>query len=168
MTRVSMPSEVREALISWPGPVAVALEVNGESALVVKIDRSDAQSWQRPRTPVLYRPELGLYPTGAVFRLYLEVRDLPGAPYAMESWLNPADPLEIALLRGLTQQATLSIHVFDLSMTYVFTKTVTVNPATHADLTRMIDQALEYVASIPAAQRNYSAARDAMLTDRPI
>lgn len=166
--QVRLPGEVRKALAAWPGATALATEADGAACILLKCDRADALNTRQPGVKVMYQPQAGLYPTGPVMRLYAEIRDRPGAPLVFETFLDPASAYDLALLRKFARQEHLDFHLFDMGLTYIYTKRIAVKTETRADLAGMIDQALEHLASIPAERRNFPTARDAMMQDTEV
>ena len=165
---VSLPGNVAQVLRIWPEATAVAMDVDGQTAIIVKCERRDAQSAHRPGVPVAFQSMLGLYPdAGAVIRLALEILDQPGHPLKFETFLDPAG--EPALLRKLQNQTTLDIHIFDMRINYQYTKRIPFRETARTELTALCEQAAEFLAEMPPAQqRDFGKARDQMMAELPL
>jgi len=166
MSTININNELRNALLAT-GETAIAVEMNNLPSIVVKVSRVDALSFKRPGVTVLYRPELGLYPTGAVFRLYCEFHDPVGSGYyGFETFLNPAAQPDVLLLRLFAVTPPLDFHILDMRLRYVFTKRISVSEQTRTDLTLMILQARAHNASLP--RLDYSASLAEMQADTAV
>lgn len=167
---VSLPGSVAQMLRMWPEATAVAMEVDGQCAIVVKMERRDAQSAHRPGVPVAFQSQLGLYPdAGAVIRLALEIRDQPGNPLKFETFLDPGSPHDDpALLRKLQNQTMLAIHIFDMRINYQYSKVIPFRDVARNDLAALCEQAAEFLATLPADRRNFGRARDQMMAELPL
>lgn len=49
---MQLPCEVRRVLRAFPGGTAAAAEINGQTAIIVKMDKPDADSAHRPGVPI--------------------------------------------------------------------------------------------------------------------
>src|SRR4029453_7077938 len=105
------PSNLRRTLLSISGPTSILVEVNYEASVVIKADAEDARSMNKHGVVIVVTPQLALYDTGAVFRLYVEFRDQAHNPMAMESFLNPAQAHDLALIRHLSNATTLDFYL---------------------------------------------------------
>jgi len=167
MTKMQLPSDLRQAMIDQSGPVCSILVVNGLAAVIVKLDSQDIESFRGP-CPVLYRYELGRYPTGAIIRLYLEIRDKPGSPYRMETFLNPGQGADLDLLTLLTEQAVLDLHFFDLGVEYIFSKRLRHRELNRRELTQLVAMAMDWLETIPQEQRDWQATKNRYQADVPL
>lgn len=166
---VKLPANVAQMLRMWPEATAVAMEVDHAAAIVVKMDRRDAQSAHRPGVPVAFQSMLGCYPdAGAVIRLALEIRDQPDRPLSFNTFLNPGNSHDLALLRKLTMQSTLDIHIFDMRINYQYTKRIPFRELARGELAALIEQSLECLTAIPEVQRDFGKARDQMIAETPL
>lgn len=166
-TPMQLPYELKRALRAFPGSTAAAAEINGMAAVIVKTTKADAQSAHRPGVPVAFRSELGLYPTAAVVRLALEIHDRPDDPLKLDTFLDPAKSLDYKLLRRLTSQDTLDLHIFDEQISYQYTKRIPFRELPRRELSDLLDAALAHYETILPAARNWQKARDEMMEDRP-
>jgi len=165
---VQLPYEVRRALRAMPGGTAAAADVNGQAAIIIKMDQADADSAHRPGVPVMFQSELGLYPQAAVIRLVCEFRDKPDNPLRMDTFLDPGKTSDYALLRKLAGQDTLDFHIYDAERVgYQYTKRIPFREVARRDLDALLDQALAHLETIPPAARNWQQARDQMMAERP-
>lgn len=162
---MQLPYDVKRALRAMPGGTAAAAEINGACSIIVKMTRADADSAHRPGVPVGFRSELGLYPEAAVIRLALELHDQPDRPLYLDTFLDPGGKHDYALLRRLTQQTTLDLHIYDEHMTYQYTKRIPFREIPRNDLALLLDRALAHDETIVPAARDWQKARDQMLQD---
>lgn len=163
---ISLPTNITQMLRMWPGPTAIATKVADQTALIVKMERRDAQSAHRPGVPVAFQSMLGLYPdAGAVIRLALEIRDQPDRPLKLDTFLNPAQTADLMLLRQLTMQPTLDIHIFDMRIYYQYTKRIPFRETARGELASLIDHALALLNEIPPEKRDFGKARDQMIAE---
>lgn len=163
---VFLPLALRQMLLAWPGATAVAAEIGGLTAIIVKCERADAQSAHRPGVTVAVRAEMGLYPSGPVCRLVVEVRDRPDHPLRFDTFLNPASLQDRVLLWHLSStQDMFDLHFFDLTLHYQYTKRIPWRTVIRADLSDQLDLAAEHLDSIPPSERDFPKARDQMMED---
>lgn len=160
---MQLPYEIRRLLRAIPGGTAFAAEVNGQTALVVKMAQADATDAHRLGVVVAVQPQLGLYPQAAVLRLACEFRDQVDAPLHLDTFLDPTKTADAALLHHLTQQDILDFHIYDTErLNYQYTKRIPWREKARRELADLLDQARAHAATIPPAERNWQAARDAM------
>jgi hypothetical protein len=163
---INLPSNLRKALLSIPGPTAIALEVNHTPAIIVKASADDAKSMNKRGIVIAVSPQLGLYDTGAVFRLYIEFRDQARQPMALDTFLNPVQENDLKLLRQLTSTAQLDFYLFDMALSHVGQKRINWNPKTAEDIQGMIAQAHQHNGGL--VRFDYSAALAQMQEENPV
>lgn len=166
MTTPRISGQLRQALQSVPGPLPVAAIVNATAAIVIKLDRATIRGF---RGPILigYRAELGLYEPGAIVRLVVDFHDQPpDAPFRVDTFLDPDKAEDLRLLRLLTRQATLDIHLLDLRLDYQFSKRIRHRDISRRELADMLAAALVHNAALPAV--DFAAAKARMMEDRPL
>lgn len=163
---INLPSSLRKALLSIPGPTAIALEINRAPAVVIKASVDDAKSMNKRGIIIAVSPQLGLYDTAAVFRLYIEFRDQARQPMALDTFLNPAQEHDLRLLRQLTSTATLDFYLFDMALNHAGQKRINWNPKTAGDIRGMIAQAHQHNGGL--VRFDYSTALAQMQEENPV
>jgi hypothetical protein len=163
---IKLPSIVREALLSVPWQCALAYDTDHGPAILTKSSRKDALSMNKRGIIIAVTPQLGLYDTAAVFRIYIEFRDKAHNPMRFDTFLNPAEPDDFDFLRSLANAATLDFYLFDTALNPVGQKRIKWNPKTAHDLKDMIRQALAYNAGL--ARFNYTESLEKFKEDYPI
>jgi hypothetical protein len=169
---VRLPSNLDQALAAKPMGMLVALVQPGQADVLIKADERDIRAWRN--LPVRWQWELGQYPTGAVLRLYLVVQDLQGRPlFDGETFLNPASDADRPLIEALIDQPTINVHFFAAQAgrqqhVNVRSAGYRSHAAQAPQIARMTRMADAHLASIPAAQLDFDAARQAMMADRPM
>jgi hypothetical protein len=166
MTKPHLPADVRRLLKATPGPVCSCDLINGLTAIIVKLDPLTIAGLRGP-IPIGYRPELGLYPTGAAIRLVIDFYDHPDRPLGLDTFLDPAGADHLRLLRTLAGQPQIVIHLFDDdTIAYAYSKAITHRETSRAELRARIDQALAHTATI--GRGDFNATKAAMMKDRPL
>jgi len=167
MAKVQLPDHLRQALLEQRGPICSALIVDGIGSVIVKTSVSDIESFRGP-VPILYRYELGRYPEGAAIRLYLEIRDQPGHPYQLETFLNPGSDADLPLLHQLCRQEVLHIHFFDMQVQYVYSKSVRHRRQQRKELAELVRMALEHLEDIPTDRCDFPRVKARYQADMPL
>lgn len=163
---IKLPSIVREVLLSRPEQGALAYDTNHGPAIITKSSLEDALSMNKQGIIIAVTPQLALYDTAAVFRIYIEFRDKARNPMRLDTFLNPAEPDDFDFLRSLANSTTLDFWLFDLALNHVGQKRIRWNPQTAGDLKGMIRQALDHNAGL--ARQDYTAALERLKQDYPI
>lgn len=165
MTKPQLPATYQHALRSQPGPQCVAMLVNGLASIVIKLDRHTIADLRGP-VPIAFRPELGLFQAGAVVRLAVAFHDRPGSPLEMDTFLNPAAPEGLAILRCLSTQDILDFHLFDMGMEYQLSKRIPLRQVSRSEVASMIDDAHMHNAHLD--EIDFPTAKAAMMKERPL
>lgn len=152
-------------LADLPAPQCVTLEINGLAAVLVKLDRATIDGFPGVM-PIAYRAECGLYHSGAVLRLVFELHDRPQEPYQLDTFLNPGEAADLALLRKLQEQDMLDLHFIDESNSLAKSKRIRYREQSRRELGAMTDQALEHNGRL--ARLDFPAAKAAMMRERPL
>lgn len=145
---VKIPKELREVLLSIPGTTAIAMNINHGPAIVIKATLADAVSMVKKGVVIVLSPQLGMFDHGAVFRLYVEFRDQARRPVKLDTFLNPSNKHDLALLRLFTQSHFVEFYIFDTQLRPQGVKRINFNERTRGDMVRMIDQAIAHNASL--------------------
>lgn len=162
MPKPQLDERYRDALRSQPGPLCVAMIVNGQAVMVCKLPRAEAEAL-RGQIGIGYRSELGLYEAGAVIRLVIDFYDQPDAPMTADTFLNVADNADLRVVERLAAQNMLDIHLFDPRMDYLFTKRIPFRETPRRGLTEFIRQAIAH--NKKSARPDFPAAKAAMMRD---
>lgn len=165
MTKPRLPADLRRLLLDQPGAVCSCAIVNGQAAIIVKAERATCEGLRGP-IPIGYRPELGMYPSGAAIRLAIDFYDQPGNPLSLDTFLNVAAADDLRLLRVLAAQPVIVIHLFDEAIEYVISKQITHRETSRSELGTLIEQARQHNTTI--AVMDWPTAKAAMMKDRPI
>lgn len=108
---IILPKEMKDLLKSMPGPQCIMTNIGDLAAVVVKLDRPTIRTL-KGNIPIGVRPEAGLYPdTGSVIRIVIDF--FGDEQINMDTFLNPASPLDMVLLQKLQQQTVFQIHFFN-------------------------------------------------------
>ena len=141
---MKLPDSLKEVLSQVEGPTVLAVGVNDLPAFIVRDNRRELRNLKRKDIPLLYQPQLSLYPTGAIFRMYIEVQDDPDKPYRGESFLNPDSADDLDLLQLFAKEKALSYFFVDEQNLVVAAKQISISDATRQDTVGMIAQAIEH------------------------
>ena len=82
--------------------------------------------------------------------------------------MNPANADDAKLLRRLSRQDTLDIHLFDLDANYGFSKRINHRAVSRRELAAMLAQAEAHNAGIGLVDVDFLAAKAEMMRDRPL
>lgn len=166
MAKPHIPSDMKRIMKAQPGPFCSCLMINDQAGVIVKADRKTI-SGLRGTIPIGYRSELGLYPSGAVVRLVFDFYDQPDNPLTMDTFLNPGGADDLRFLRTLATQPAIVIHLFeDSAIEYQYSKQINHRETSRAELSRLIEMALEHDATIERI--DFAAAKAAMMKDQPV
>jgi hypothetical protein len=110
---MKLPDNIKEALNKITGPTVLAIGVNDLPAFIVRDKRRELRNLKNRNVPLLYQPQLALYETGAIFRMYIEIQDNPNSPYRGESFLNPDNTNDLDLLQLFAKENKLSYFFVD-------------------------------------------------------
>jgi hypothetical protein len=157
-----------KSLLSEAGPHALPTIVRNVASIVLKVEQPLVDQMNISSLEIWFRPELGFYPTGSVFRLFNDF-SWPAATgdgkehFSFECFMNPASPSAFTVLRSLSNQIYLPYHVIDQNLAYRYTKQIVLAQKINTDLRRMLGQAIEHNNKIPIM--NYPTAQQAMRED---
>ena len=146
----TLPDNLSAALLAYDDPVAV-LTWTGEgddrdADLVVKVAAADIKGFRG--AAVRYQWELGLFSSGPVLCLDLDILDNPRNPYSLETFLDVAKTDDLALARRLANQGHLTLHFYDMSLGYRFSKRIAHREVQRVELAVLIGQALDHLATV--------------------
>jgi len=164
---IELPDHLRQALLTQKGPACSALIVDDVGSVIVKTSAADIAGFRGP-VPILYRYELGRYPEGAAIRLYLEIRDQPGHPYKMETFLNPGSDADLALLHQLCHQKVLHIHFFNMDVQYQYSKSIKHREQQRQELSSLIALGVAHLRSVPPSRRDWAQVKASYQADMPL
>jgi hypothetical protein len=122
MSRLLFPPKLKQALEDIPGPAMLVRCITGLPTCLVKVDMRESIMFSRNTTEVKLVPGMQLYPTGAVIRLYLEFKYLLREGYGLDAYLNPSQDHEV--LKAFATQPTIMVHLFDMKMIYITSRTL--------------------------------------------
>lgn len=152
-----------------PGTVMAAMghAETGETfpAFVVKMDRgmlADAPDLRYDITAVL-RPQLGIYPAGAVLRFAVGVTLTSGVGYTFDSFSNPSSEADRDLLTAWTIADRYVIAFYDAAGKEVASKMVRLRPATRREIAGLISRGRTH--NTECARFDYAAALEQFRTD---
>jgi hypothetical protein len=140
---VILSPDLRAFLYAEPGDVALFLSSPDDklTSLVLKTNTNNIDTL-RGDVPIHYCWTLWDTPWARVLRMEMTIYDRPHAPYVLETFMNVADPAQLADLRQLTVQEYFQIHVFDRRCRYKLTKRLAQDAETRWSLVQAIDLAL--------------------------
>lgn len=164
----ALPLNIRHALSAYPGPMAAFIEADNETAVIVKADAADIAGFRGKGVAISYRYELAMYPEGSAIRLFFQIHDRPDSPFDGESFLNPASPGDLALLRKLERQDALTFHFHDMRLAYIFSKLIRHRPAQQSELAHLLTLALEHNAAIAPNEINFVAVTYRFQQEHPL
>jgi len=163
---VKLPDNLKEILSKIEGPTVLTVGINDLPAFIVRDKRRELRTIKGANVPILFQPQLGLYETGAIFRMYIEVHDKKDSPYRGESFLNPDNSNDLDLLHFFGKSNVVSYFFVDEQNLVIGAKQIRVNEQTRLDLVGMIVQAIEHNQSLPAI--DYTQSRNRMLLETTI
>lgn len=163
-----LPPNVDQALRLIPGPAAIPVESDGETAIIVKTRAADIRGFRGRHVTIAYRFEAGLYPEGAAVRIAFDIHDRPGAPYRGEAFFNPASEFDATLLAHLARQTSLTFHFYDISLRYHFSKLINHRNMVRREVEQLAQMAADHNAAIPADRRNFPQVTYRFQQDNPL
>jgi hypothetical protein len=149
--KIVFPEELYRVL---EGMDEVCLAVDTDQGVVVLI-KTDHLHIPEGNVPILYQYELGVFPEGAIIRIYLEIYDRPEAPFQAQTFLNPASQADLILLQELCRQDHLDIHVVNTAFEVRYAKRVRQSPMTASELHQLVRMAVQYNSLIPDDQLDF-------------
>ena len=141
-----LPDNLRRALLTYDRPLVVLTEINHKTDVVAKIPvRLVSGFWD---ALVGYRYELGRFSTGPVLVLAMTIYDDPDRPFRLEVFLDVNKSADLALVRRLTDQATITLHFYDFNLKYQFSKQIQHGQRQRRELRDLIRLALEHLQTV--------------------
>jgi hypothetical protein len=130
------------------------------TAFVMKVPGADIQS-VRGTVPIHLRQELYAHPAAPVIRLVFTIYDQPETPLAVETFINVGDVQQRADYAALADQQALSLLFYDETLSHRLTKVVPYH--NQADVPQLLRTADGLLRDIPEAERNFDAAKAAVI-----
>lgn len=141
---MKLPKELRQALLSDPFPVIVAVDTESGPGVLLKVYEKDARSISKKRIAILFRPMLYLHPKSAVFRLYIEFRDKAEDKFVVDTFLNPASENDIDILHRLCLTVNVRFLIFDMKLNPIGFKGLSLSSEFKLNLVNMIQRAMDH------------------------
>lgn len=167
MPKVNLDPELVEMMTAVPQPIAIAMTMNnGKPSIVIKAENDMVLTLVRPGIVVLFRPEMYLYPAGAVFRFFGDFMHTPEVGYSFDSFLNVEDNFDRNVITAFTRFPFIHFHIFNMLMQHVGSKQINWNEGARADLWKMMRMALKHNADArKAGTFDYAQAKAALIED---
>ena len=147
---VDLPQNLRAALLAYNDPLAVfTWQGKGDDRdadLIAKVNAEDIKGFKG--AAVRYQWQLGRFESGPVLCAYLELLDDPVNPYALETFLDVAKGDDLALAQRLIDQDHLTLHFYNLRLSYQFSKRIRHRRKQREELADLIRQALAHLEGI--------------------
>lgn len=160
---MKLPDNLKEVLSQIEGPTVLTVAINDLPAFIVRDTRRNLRTIKRSNIPILFQPQVGLYETGSIFRMYIEVHDKKDHPYRGESFLNPDVGNDLDLLHLFGKSDVVSFFFVDEQNLVLGAKQIRVGEQTRLDMVGMIVQAIEHNQSLPTI--DYTKSRNRMLLE---
>jgi hypothetical protein len=161
-----LPDNLAQALTAYNDPVAVLTWIGKGSDrnadLVAKVPAQDIEGFRG--AAVRYQWELGLFASGPVLCLALDILDILRNPFGIETFLNVARAGDLALAQQLVEQARLTLHFYDMNLGYHFSKQTRHRRKQRQELADLVRQALDHLET--CEQPDWYAARQEFFKTR--
>lgn len=159
---MKLPEQLKQVMLSVMTPAMIAVEVTPDTpGFIIKDERRNLRNVKGQGVPIAYQPQLGLYETGAIFRMYIELRG--GDTYKGESFLNPAEPTDLNLLHLFCTSSQISFIFVDTQALVIDAKAIRNGEQTKEDLRGMIGRALMFNEAL--GELNYPESRMRMMRE---
>lgn len=130
------------------------------TAFVIKLSGADIAS-VRGRVPIGLRHELYAHPAAPVVRTVIRIYDQPGRPLVLETYTNVEDEQQRADFAALVEQDRLLLLFYDEDLAHRLSKVV---PHRDPETVRlMVERTAQLLAAIPPEQRDFDAAKRAVM-----
>ena len=157
---------LKAAFDMLPVPGTLMAVMNDLPAFMIKMDRTmmlDAPAIRGGSITSALQPQLGLYATGAVLRMAVEVTLSNMIRYSFEAFANPASADDAALLGAWTSAPSYVVAFFTVAGETVAAKAMRLRPATHREIADLLDKARRHNAA--CAHLDFVKAKNEMLRD---
>lgn len=154
-------------LLSVPG--ALMAVMNDMPAFVIKMDRAmtlDAPALRSDSITAALEPQLGLYPTGAILRMAVEVTLSNKVQYSFEAFANPAAEDDAPLLAAWTSAPMYATAFCTAAGEPVAVKAMRLRPATQREIAGLLERAQQHNAT--CTRLDFATSRQRMMADTPL
>lgn len=160
---------LKTAFDMLPAPGALMTVMNDMPAFVVKMDRAmalDAPALRGGSITAALQPQLGLYPTGAILRMAIEVTLTNMVGYSFEAFANPASEDDAPLLTAWMSAQMYAVAFYTAAGEPVAVKALRLRPATQREISGLLEQARRHNAT--CTRLDFAASRQQMMADTSV
>jgi hypothetical protein len=141
---MKLPDNLKEALNQIVGPCVLATSINYLPAFIVRDKRRELRNLKGKDVPIAYQPQAGFFDTGAIFRMYIEVRHDPDKPYRGECFLDPDSVWDLQILLLFASAKHINYYFVDEQSLVVAVKQIPTNEEVNSELRDMVLQAVDH------------------------